>query len=249
LFSAAPLVAAVLLVKPQFLLLLLAFGALWLVAAPSPRPAPMKVLGMTLLIGALLALEAWRWPETARVDFLTYLSNPADLQYFALPPESQWPMDIWNRAPVQVLLHNGLTYEQAQGAAMALYLVFVLASVLLLRRVGITFAAAFSLAYVLFLIGRPITWSLPMLALFTLTAVWPQLSRRVRVIAGTVAFAIGVTHWIAFALFASGTWPGLLTLQVPGVPWETLLVLPSAWAILVFGTRRQRGSNADRTDN
>ena len=196
---------------------------------------------MIVIVLLLTLLESLRWPEAARSDFLAYAADPLRFQYFALPLEAQWPMNIWNRAPLQVFLNMGLKFGVSQALSLALYALALGASLFLLRGRRIGFAIIFALAYVLFLVGRPITWSMPFLAIFTLTAAWPALTRTERRLGVFFAFLIGSTHWAAFLLFAAGVWPGLLTLQVPGFPWETLVVLFIAWATLIFSSRRTVG--------
>lgn len=235
---ASPLIAAVILVKPQFILLFLAFGCFWAFTRASMRSVIPRGLTMVALVTVLIILEVQRWPEAARADFFDYAVDPAAMQYFGLSSEVQWPMDIWNRAPLQVFLNLGLTFEVAQAMSISICLLLLAASVLLLRHVKVSFSTAFALAYILLLIGRPITWSMPMLAIFTLTAAWPALSRSRQLTLAATAIAIGASHWIAFVSFAAGIWPGLLSVQTPSFPWETLAVLPGAWAVVVLTARR-----------
>ncbi|WP_157966403.1 hypothetical protein [Oceanibium sediminis] len=237
--AAAPVVAAVLLVKPQFALLFAAFACLGLCATPGRRDflrASVICAGAALV---LIALDILRWPPAARADFLAYASAPAEFLYFALDDASQWPMRTWNRAPLQVFLNLGLPFGAAQAASIALYGLLLGISGLVLRGRALTFASAFALAYALLIVGRPITWALPMLSVFTLAAVWPALTRRGRVALVLVAAGVGLSHWVAFGLFVAGIWPGLLTLQTPALPWETLVILPGAWALVLLAARRQ----------
>jgi hypothetical protein len=243
---AAPLIAAVILVKPQYALLFLAFGCLSAFTGSPVRPVLRKIGVSAAIVLLLIVLEAQRWPEPAWADFFIYVAEPSAMQYFALSPEAQWPMSIWNRAPLQVFLNLGLTFEMAQALSIGVCLLLLAASVILLRGRNLSFSAAFSLAYILLLFGRPITWSMPMLAIFTLTAVWPLLPRSGRLALAAVALIVGATHWVAFALFAAGVSPGLLTLQRPGFPWETLVILPGAWVVVVLGARRKLMAEKDR---
>ena len=232
------LVGSVLVVKPQFALLFLAFGCLSVIGSSFQRGGLRACFGAAAVALVLMAAEAWRWPAPARGDFLSYLADPGVMQYFALSTEAQWPMNIWNRAPLQVLLELGLSFGTAQALSIGFYLLFLGASVFLLWGRTLHFSLLFALAYVLFLIGRPITWSMPLLAIFVLSAAWPEFSKVERRIATGVACLLGLAHWVAFALFAAGVWPGLLTLQVPWLPWETLLILPGAWGAAVLAARR-----------
>ena len=244
---AAPLITAVICVKPQFVLLFLAFGCLLAFTGTSVRPVLRKGVVAASIVPFLIVLEAQRWPEPALADFFIYAADPSAMQYFALSPEAQWPMSIWNRAPLQVFLNLGLTFQMAQALSICVYLFLLATSVILLRGRNVSFSVAFSLAYILLLVGRPITWSMPMLAIFALTAVWPLLPRSRRFALATVALIIGATHWVAFALFIAAISPGLLTMQLPNFPWETLVVLPGAWVVVVLGARRRLAVKGDST--
>ncbi len=232
---AAPVVAAVLLVKPQYGLLFVAFACLAM-AAGGRRWRPFLVAGAGA--AALIALEFLRWPAAARADFLAYAASPSSLQYFALPPDQQWPMSLWNRASLQLFLGAGLPYGAAQALSLGIFAVLLAVSCRRLRRARAgfapVFAPLFALAYVLFLLTRPITWALPFLGLFAVAAVWPGLAPAGRRAVAAMALLLGATHWAAYMLFLGGAAPGLLTLQSEALPWETLLVLPATWALLTF---------------
>lgn len=234
---ASPLIAIVILVKPQFTLLFLAFGCIWLFNNSAARAKVIDAIFMIALVILLVVLEVSRWPVTALLDFLNYARNPSSLQYFALTPEQQWPIDTWNRSPLQVLLTMGLPFQAAQVIVAFIYVVILGLSVVLLRHERASFAVLFSVSYIVFLVGRPITWTMPWLAIFTLTSVWPVVTASGRKLLTVSAILIGASHWVAFALFASGIWPGLLTLQFPAFPWETLIVLPAAWIVIVTCAR------------
>jgi hypothetical protein len=237
---AAVPIAATVLVKPPFALLFVAFAGLkWL---SSTRRGFRSVAWTVAAVLALVALEVLRWPEAALADVAAYLSDPAAFQYFALPPEEQWPMRLWNRAPLQVFLTLGLPYPAAQGAALAAFGGAFLLVLRALRRHPPGFAIAFALAYGLLLVGRPITWSMPLLGAFVLTAAWTGLPQGGRRWLALAVLALGLSHWAAFAMFAAGLWPGLLTLQHPSLPWETVVVLPGALLVLVGVARRQRAT-------
>lgn len=235
---AIPVVAPVLLVKPHFALLFLAFGVMW--SLHERNVATRLMTGGVAVLGVLLIfyLEFQRWPADAQVDFLAYVSDPASRQYFSLPTDQQWPMRVWNRAPLQLLMNAGLGYQVSQTLVLGIYIILLVVSVNVLRGRQISFAIMFSIAYVLFMIGRPITWSMPFLAVFVLMAVWPQLSSAEKRILAISAFLVGISHWLAFSLFVSGVWPGLLTLQAPDLPWETILVMFGSWLVAIGSARR-----------
>ncbi|MSU88137.1 hypothetical protein GE300_00730 [Rhodobacteraceae bacterium 2CG4] len=239
-------VALVLLVKPQFALLFAAFAAFVLLARGRAAAGGLAAAAAVALV--LAGLEVLRWPTPARAGALAYLSEPAARQYFALPPASWWPMDHWNRAPLQALLSAGLPRGAAMAATLAGFAARLATSLLALRRHPPGFALAFALSYVLLLIGRPIDWALPLLGLLTLGAAAPGLGRGARRAGAAAALALGLAHWAAFIGFATGRWPGLLSLQTPAWPWETLVVLPGAWLLLLRAARAAPGQGAGRPD-
>lgn len=248
LLAAVP-IAVVLVVKPQFGLLFIAFAVIGCVAAQPGRNVMRSVLVAACASVALILSEALRWPTAARDDFLAYVADPGVFQYFALPADVRWPMLLWNRAPLQVFLNAGLSFELAQALSLALYVLLLFGAAVLLRGRRLRFAEVFALAYILLWVGRPITWSMPLLAVFVLAAVWPAYERRERIALATLAGVVGLTHWVAFVLFPLGVWPGLLTLQTPAFPWETLLILPGALAVVVIAARRRcrRGLRRSRS--
>lgn len=238
LLAAVPL-ATVVVVKPQFVLLFVAFALIGGLAARSDGRFRRTVVIAACASAGLILLETIRWPDAARADFLSYFADPRAFQYFALPLDSQWPMRLWNRAPLQLFLNAGLSFEAAQALSLAVYALLLMVAAGLLRDRPLQFSEVFALAYALLLIGRPITWSMPLLAVFVLTAVWPVCNRRERIALAAIAAVVGVTHWVAFVLFPLGIWPGLLTLQSPALPWETIVVLPGACLIVVIAARRR----------
>jgi len=50
--------------------------------------------------------------------------------------------------------------------------------------------------------------------------------------------ALLLSHWAALVLTGLGAGLPLLTLQPADRPWETWLVLPAAWALVLWATRR-----------
>lgn len=63
------------------------------------------------------------------------------------------------------------------------------------------------------------------------------MHRMGKVLGLIVVLACDLGHWLAFALIASGTWPGLLTLQTSRWPWETLLILPAACGVSLIAVQ------------
>ena len=78
---------------------------------------------------------------------------------------------------------------------------------------------------------------MPFFELIVLGAAWPALGPWSRRALAAGAAALSASHLAAFALFVAGMRPGLLTLQTPALPWETLVVLPGAWALLTWAGR------------
>lgn len=239
---AGPPAAVALLVKPHFLLLFLAFALIAGAASPQRRRV-LRAAGVAALTGgALMALEAAAWPAPARTEALGYLADPLARQYFALPPAERWPMELWNRAPMQALVWLGLPPAAAGAGALALWGAGLAAALFALRRAQAGFAPALALAWTLLLIARPLSWSLLWLDLFAAAAAWPALGRRGRRALGLGLAALAGARWAAYAGFLAGAWPGLLSLQTPQAPWESLLLLPGAWALALFAARRGAGT-------
>lgn len=166
---AAPPAAAVLLLKPPFALLFFAFAALISIS----NAGRLREIEWAFGFGALLVeLETFRWPEPARADFLTYLSDPEAYQFWSFPHDLQWPMNKWNRAPPHLLLTVGRQANPAQGLALALWAILLGVSLVVIRRTESSpdFVACFSVSYALFFLGLPIIWSLPFLGYFTVLA-------------------------------------------------------------------------------
>jgi hypothetical protein len=237
--------AVVLLVKPFFALLFVAFAVLRLGVAEG-RPA---VLRRTLLAAGtaalLVGLEALRWPGWLRSDFLTYMSAASDYTYLALPSEVQRPLSDWNRAPLQVLVTFGLPVGAAQAATLAIWAAVLGLSVGVLRH-RLEFAPAFALAWVIFLFARPMTLTLSFFEFFALAALWPLAGRRERRLLGLGAGLLVASHWAALALTLLGVAPRLATLQTAALPWETVLVLPATFALLLVFLRRPPALAAPR---
>lgn len=236
---AALAIAPVLLVKPQFVMMFGAFGCLWALSTRGSDNRGRTLLIVVAVTTLLVVSEVLRWPQTARTDIVEYLKDPVAFQYMVLPLDEQWPMSIWNRAPLQVLLNFGFPFGTAQTVAIGIYVLFLTISCICLSRRQLTFPLIFAISYILFLLGRPITWSLPMLGVIVLLAAWPGLRTTEKKLLAIVTFGVAMTHWVAFLLFGAGIWPGLLTFQSSTFPWETLFVLPGAWAVLIMSAKRQ----------
>ncbi len=92
-------------------------------------------------------------------------------------------------------------------------------------------------------LGRPVGWTLVYLDLVVCVAAWPALTRAGRALLLVGVVALLLSHWAALALTGLGEGLPLLTLQPADRPWETWLVLPAAWALVLWAARRL---NVDR---
>jgi hypothetical protein len=191
-------------------------------------------LSAALTLG-LVALEVARWGESLRAATLDYLRHALDYQWFALPVAEQAPMSAWNRTPMQGLVNLGVPPDTAQWAALALWFLPVVVTLWWARGRPLGFPLAFALAFALLYWGRPVGWGLPFLDVVVLAAAWPTLARRGRALLLAAAVALAASHWGALALSAAGRGLALFTLQPPAFPWETWLVLPACWLLLLRG--------------
>src|SRR5919199_1212498 len=233
-FAAAPLIACSVLVKPFYALFFVAFVLLLLVAQPQPGRARWhKLAWSTVLVVGLVLLEGLRWGPTLRAATLHYLAHALDYQWFGLPVAEQTPMSQWNRTPLQALVVLGVAPTLAQGLALGLWLMALLVTLLRLRGRVLTWPHAFALAVLLLYIGRPIGWTLAYLEIVLVGTLWPGWRRgpRALLLAGLVALML--SHWWALILTVRGEGMPLVTLQWPEVAWETWLVLPLSWWLVL----------------
>jgi hypothetical protein len=96
------------------------------------------------------------------------------------------------------------------------------------------FPAAFALALVLYYWGRPVGWVLAYLEVVAVVAAWPALRGWQRPATLGAALALMASRWVALALTLRGEGLLLLTLQPAELPWETWLVLPASWLLLLW---------------
>ncbi len=97
---------------------------------------------------------------------------------------------------------------------------------------------AFALAFALLYQGRPVGWTLVDLDLVVCVAAWPALPRAGRALLLVGVVVLLVSHGAALALTGLGDGLPLLTLQPAERPWETWVVLPLAWALVLWAARR-----------
>jgi len=239
---AAVLVAFVVLAKPFYILFFVAFGVVLLLGTNEPRRATLRSLGTVAgLVLVLLVGEIVRWGPALREDAVRYLAHTLDAQWFVLPVAQQTPMSAWNRTPLQALIALGLPAAPAQLVAGLVWLAALAASAWLVRGRRLSFVVAFAVAFVLLYLGRPVGWTLVDLDLVVGVAVWPALSRAGRAVLLVGGVALLLSHWAALVATGLGNGLPLLTLQPADRPWETWLVLPAAWALVLWATQRRTG--------
>ena len=231
---AAPLTALVILIKPFYGLFFLAFGLLQLLSHPAGvRGALRSLVVAAILTLVVVTLEVYRWGAQLQADALFYLQHALEYHWFVLPLAEQTPMSAWNRSPLQGLVSAGLPAALAQWVALALWFFFVLITMWCARGVRLTFPLAFALSLVLLYWGRSVGWGLIYLELVVAVTVWPSLvGWQKAALLGTVLALMG-SHWWALVLTTRGHGMPLLTLQSADFPWETWLVIPGSWLLLL----------------
>lgn len=231
---AAPLIALVVLIKPFYAMFFLAFGLLRLSSDPIAARRALRPLAVAASMAlAIVAVEVFRWGAALRADAFDHLFHVLDYQWFVLPVAEQTPLSAWNRTPMQALVSGGLSPPVAVWAALALWGLCVLVTVWRARGVQLSFPLAFALAFVLLDWGRPILWTLIYWELVVVVAVWPLLVRWQRVVLLGAVAALMASHWWALVLTLQGHGLPLFTLQRADFLWETWLVIPLSWLLLL----------------
>jgi hypothetical protein len=254
---AAPPMALVLLVKPFYALLFLGLGALRLGAAP--RGGRGRTLVALVAPGAAAALlvgaEVARWGPGLRAEALGYLGHALEYQWYALPLDEQTPMSAWNRTAMQALVSTGAPPGGAQAAAYGLWVALTGVTVGVVgvtrrraeRPVGhlprpgappLPFALAFGVSFVLLYWARPVGWTFVYLEIVVAGAAWPWLRKGERAALLIAFLLLAASHWWALATTVAGQGMAFLTVQGAGVPWESWLVLPACWLVLLLALAR-----------
>jgi hypothetical protein len=243
---ATPLIAFVVLIKPFYALFFVAFLFL---RAMQPRGserenqrALMVAAGILLL---LLAAELYRWGPDLRAEALAFYLNAGDAMWTALPLAEQSPLSAWNRTPFQGLVNLGLASLPAQVVALGLWGLFLGASLWRARRTALTFPLAFGLALTLLYWGRPAGYGFNYIELVVAIVIWPSLMRWQRLGILVVMAAIMGSRWWAFAETLRGKNLSLLTMQTAEWPWETWVILPFFWLLLLWVMTHSDGSVQD----
>jgi hypothetical protein len=208
-----------------------------LVSGPLPMRRTVNTwLAAGAAAGLLLLVEVLTWGPGLQAQTLTYFQEAMAYHWFTLPVAEQTPMSNWNRTPLQTLITLGVAAAPAQALALGLWALLTGITVWCVRGRTLTFPLAFALALVLLYWGRPVGWTLVYLEFVVILAVWPALRgwpRWTRWALLGAAGALMLSHWAAFLRTAQGLDMTFLTLQTAALPWETWVVLPLSWALLL----------------
>jgi hypothetical protein len=231
---AALLISFVLLVKPFYAMLFLAFGLLQLISHPATHRTTLKTLVQALAaMLAVILIEAYRWGTGLQSATVDYLQHALDYQWFVLPTTAQTPMSAWNRTPLQALISAGLPLATAEALAVVLWLLLLGITAWVVRRRQLSFSLTWACAFTLLYCGRPVGWGLIYLELVLMSSAWTSLPRWGRLLLLALVAALMASHWWALVLTARGEGMPLLTLQRADVPWETWLALPLSWLLVL----------------
>lgn len=231
---AAPLIALGLLIKPFYVMFFVVFVLIQLLNDSTTFQAKWRTLVMTTVITlALVACEVYRWGPHLRGEAFNYFLHAFDYFWFVLPAAEQTPLSAWNRTPLQALVSLGLPLSMAKAASLGLWLLFVGITMWQARKTQLTFPLAFALALILLYWGRPVGWGLNYLEVVVVAVAWPTLQRWQKPVLISLVTALMVSHWWAVVLTAQGNGMPLLTLQSAEIPWETWLVLPLSWLLML----------------
>jgi len=168
-----------------------------------------------------------------RADASHHLLHTLDHQWYRLPLAEQTPMSAWNRTPLQALINTGVPADTAVGVAFAVWLLCVVITLWRAHGVQLPFPLAFALSFVLLNWGRPILWTLIYWELVLVVAAWPFLQRRGRILLLSAVAVLMTSHWLALARTLGSYGLPLFTLQSADFPWETWLVMPLSWLLLL----------------
>ena len=100
------------------------------------------------------------------------------------------------------------------------------------------FALAFGASFVLLYWARPVGWTLVYLGVVAAGAAWPWLRRGERTVLLASLLPLAASHWAALATTVAGRGMAFLTVQGAGAPWESWLVLPACWLVLLVALAR-----------
>jgi hypothetical protein len=230
---AAPFVAFVLLVKPFYVLFFVAFVALMWSTQHHTRRSARACAATAITTLVLIGVELYRWSPALRLEALEFMRHGIQHQWFVLPLAEQTPMSVWNRTSMQGLVNAGLSPSLAFPVAVTLWCAFAVVTTWRVSRHSLEFSGAFALAFVLLYWGRPVGWTLNYLEIIVAAACWPSASHRMRKALIIGAVAVMVSHWLALVLTARRVTLRLFTLQSAEFPWESWLLVPLCWLLLL----------------
>lgn len=240
---ATPLIAFVVLTKPFYALFFVAF---LLLRAVQPRgteqESPRALMVAAGILMLLLTAELYRWGPDLQAEALTFYLNAGDAMWTALPLAEQSPLSAWNRTPLQGLINLGLASTGAQVAALGLWVLFLGVSLWLARCATLNFPLAFGLAMTLLYWGRPAGYGFNYLELVVAIVAWPSLVRWQRLAVLVLMAGIMGSRWWALIETLRGENLSFLTMQTTAWPWETWLVLPFFWLLLLWAMTHSGGS-------
>jgi hypothetical protein len=230
----------VLLVKPFYLLFFVAFAVFTWAGKPLDRKEGLKGVGLATVAMACLFFGELLYGGAAFRAYLgEYFSAAGRMLWFDLPIAEQTPMSIWNRTLPQGLVLLGAPFSVAVWLAFGVWLVLTAVTAITIRGTRLPFPLAAALSLVLLYWTRPVGWGFVYLEIVVVLAMWPHVRRGWRGALFAAALLLAASHWAALVLTARGRGIYLFTLQQPQFPWETWLVLPLCWFLLVRVTRRR----------
>jgi hypothetical protein len=231
---AAPLIALVLLIKPFYALFFVAFlvlQGLSPVAGKGLAPRSLIVPGLVMLV--LTTAEICRWGSVFRAETLGFYLNASDHLWISLPLSEQSPLSAWSRTPMQGLINLAVPVPLAQALALGLWMLFGGVTLWMARKVSLSFPMVFALALTLLYWGRPAGYGFNYLELVMASVVWPCLRGWQKSVFLAMLVGVMASRWWAFVETLRGESMSLLTLQTASFPWETWLVLPLSWLLML----------------
>jgi len=237
LILAAPLIVLVLLIKPFYAQFFVAFLLLQRITpVPGTRLTPRSLIVPGAVILLLVAVEIYRWGPGLQAETLRFYLHASDHLWTSLPVSEQSPLSAWNRTPMQGLINLGVPTFLAQVVALGLWLALLGVTLWQARKVPLSFPMVFALALTLLYWGRPAGYGFNYLELVLATLVWPGLRGWQKPVFLLVVAGVMASRWWALVETLRGESMALLTMQTPGFPWETWLVLPLSWLLLLRAT-------------
>ncbi|MEM7583173.1 MAG: glycosyltransferase 87 family protein [Acidobacteriota bacterium] len=237
----APLIAFVVIVKPFYALFFVAFGVFLLANSGGKRKENLRSLLMSAAVtAAFLVSSVLLWPEWLRPLVFGYLREGLAHTWYVLPLAEQTPMSLWNRTFMQGVVNLGVAASTAQVLSLVAWSLATAVTAIQIARRELPFPVLFALGFLLLYWFRPVGWGLIFLDIVVLSAVWSLFSAAEKkwLLGGAVLLAS--SHWVAIVLTASQYWARFFTVQSATFPFETWLVFPICWAILLVGVRRSQ---------